>query len=101
MAIRLEAGSASATPPLVPPRAIWPLPDGDASEAENAFARAHALEADVPIPFQHALVSLDDGCRLKQIEIGARVDEAHKEMTPSLGRFNRSAQKASASRAAG
>jgi hypothetical protein len=41
---------------------------GDASEAESAFARAHELEADVPMPFEHALVSLDDGRRLSAAE---------------------------------
>ncbi len=37
---------------------------GNAVQAEAAFTRAHSLEAAVPMPFEHALVSLDDGRRL-------------------------------------
>ena len=33
-------------------------------QAEAAFTRAHSLEPTVPMPFEHALVSLDDGRRL-------------------------------------
>jgi ATP/maltotriose-dependent transcriptional regulator MalT len=36
----------------------------DAAEAEAAFARGHLIEAGVPMPFEHALLSLGDGRRL-------------------------------------
>jgi DNA-binding CsgD family transcriptional regulator len=38
---------------------------GHAAEAEAAFSRAHAYEAAAPMPFEHALLSLDDGRRLR------------------------------------
>lgn len=41
---------------------------GEASEAGSYFARAHQLKVDVPMPFEHALVSLDDGRRLCSVE---------------------------------
>ena len=37
---------------------------GQAARAEAAFALAHQLAAGVPMPFEHALLSLDDGRRL-------------------------------------
>jgi hypothetical protein len=68
MAIGLEDGSASRNATLGTAGAIWPLPVVMRPEAESAFARAHELEADVPMPFEHALVSLDDGRRLSAAE---------------------------------
>jgi len=41
---------------------------GAMSKAESAFARAHELEPDVPMPFELALLSLDDGRRLRAVE---------------------------------
>jgi DNA-binding CsgD family transcriptional regulator len=38
---------------------------GHAAQAEAAFTRAHSFEAAVPMPFEHALLSLDDGRRLR------------------------------------
>jgi DNA-binding CsgD family transcriptional regulator len=35
------------------------------TQAEAAFARGHLIGADVPMPFEHALLSLDDGRRLR------------------------------------
>ena len=67
MAIGSRMVQLRATPPLVPPGNLA-VADGDASEAESAFARAHEPEADVPMPFEQALVSLDDGRRLSAAE---------------------------------
>lgn len=68
MAIGSEDGSASRNATLGTAGGNLALAGGDASEAESAFARAHELEADVPMPFEHALVSLDDGRRLSAAE---------------------------------
>ena len=38
---------------------------GDTNEADEEFTQAHVLEAHVPMPFERALVSLDDGRRLR------------------------------------
>ena len=38
---------------------------GHPAEAEAAFTRGHLLEPEVPMPFEHALLSLDDGRRLR------------------------------------
>jgi DNA-binding CsgD family transcriptional regulator len=38
---------------------------GYTAQAEMAFTRARALEAEVPMPFEHGLLSLDDGRRLR------------------------------------
>jgi DNA-binding CsgD family transcriptional regulator len=55
---------------------------GHAAQAEAAFTHAHQLEADVPMPFEHALLSLDDGCRLRELgnrpAAVAQLERAHK-----------------------
>jgi DNA-binding CsgD family transcriptional regulator len=38
---------------------------GDTAEAGEAFAQAHGMEDQVAMPFEHALLSLDDGRRLR------------------------------------
>jgi hypothetical protein len=68
MAIGSEDGSSLAQRHPWYRRGNLAVAGGDASEAESAFARAHELEADVPMPFEHALVSLDDGRRLSAAE---------------------------------
>lgn len=62
-----HAGLASAALALARCRGNLAVASGEAARAEAAFARAHALEADVAMPFEHALVSLDDGRRLGAI----------------------------------
>jgi DNA-binding CsgD family transcriptional regulator len=37
----------------------------DAADAEAAFTRGHVIGEEVPMPFEHALLSLDDGRRLR------------------------------------
>ena len=60
-----RAGLASAALMLARCRANLAVAIGDARRAETAFARAHSLEAQVPMPFEHALLSLHDGRRLR------------------------------------
>jgi ATP/maltotriose-dependent transcriptional regulator MalT len=61
------AGLASATLALTRCRANLAHARGHAARAEEAFAEAHRMEAGVPMPFDHALVSLDDGRRLRTV----------------------------------
>jgi DNA-binding CsgD family transcriptional regulator len=60
----------------------------DWTEAETAFARGHAIEAAVPMPFEHALLSLDDGRRLRaagnRAAAVAQLERAHRLLS-SLG----------------
>jgi ATP/maltotriose-dependent transcriptional regulator MalT len=55
---------------------------GNAVEAAEAFARAHLIESEVPMPFEKALLSLDDGRRLraseKRQEAVAQLERAHR-----------------------
>jgi DNA-binding CsgD family transcriptional regulator len=54
----------------------------DAVAAEAEFARAHALSSSVLMPFQHALLNLHDGRRLRAFESESlavgRLEAAHK-----------------------
>jgi len=58
-------GLASAALALARCRGSLAVASGHAAQAEAAFARAHLIKADVPMPFEHALLSLDDGRRLR------------------------------------
>jgi DNA-binding CsgD family transcriptional regulator/tetratricopeptide (TPR) repeat protein len=57
-------GLASAALVLARCRGNLAAASGHASQAEAAFTRGHLAEAAVPMPFEHALLSLDDGRRL-------------------------------------
>jgi DNA-binding CsgD family transcriptional regulator len=59
------AGLASAALALARCRGNLAAARGHADEAEAAFTRGHLLEAEVPMPFEHALLRLDDGRRLR------------------------------------
>jgi DNA-binding CsgD family transcriptional regulator/tetratricopeptide (TPR) repeat protein len=59
------AGLASAALALARCRGSLAAARGHAAEAEAAFTRGHLIVADVPMPFEHALLSLDDGRRLR------------------------------------
>jgi DNA-binding CsgD family transcriptional regulator len=59
------AGLASADLALARCRGNLAVARGSAAEAEAAFTRAHEIGADVPMPFEYALLSLDDGRRLR------------------------------------
>jgi DNA-binding CsgD family transcriptional regulator len=55
---------------------------GDESRAEQAFSEARAITTMAPMPFEVALLNLDDGRRLRGFghrpEAVARLEEAHK-----------------------
>lgn len=55
---------------------------GDTAQARAMFERAHSFEASVPMPFEHALVGLHDGRRLRGLEDGpgaiVQLEAAHK-----------------------
>jgi ATP/maltotriose-dependent transcriptional regulator MalT len=63
-----RTGLASAALTLVRCRGNLAAARGHVTQAEAAFTQAHQLEADVPMPFEHALLSLDDGRRLRALE---------------------------------
>jgi len=58
-------GPASAALTLARCRGNLAVARGHAAQAEAAFTRAHLVAAEVPMPFEHALLSLDDGRRLR------------------------------------
>ncbi len=60
-----RTGLASAALALARCRGNLAVASGHAAQADAAFTRAHSLEAEVPMPFEHALLSLDDGRRLR------------------------------------
>ncbi len=76
-----KAGLASATMTLARCRGNLAMARGYAEQAEAAFTRGHVLEAEVPMPFEHALLCLDDGRRLRTLENGpaavASLERAH------------------------
>jgi DNA-binding CsgD family transcriptional regulator len=55
---------------------------GQAAEAEAAFTRGHLIAVAVPMPFEHAQLSLDDGRRLRAAgnrpAAVARLEQAHR-----------------------
>jgi DNA-binding CsgD family transcriptional regulator len=58
---------------------------GDDTHADRAFARAHAIGADVSMPFERALLSLDHGRHLRrsggQPQAVAQLELAHRLFT--------------------
>jgi ATP/maltotriose-dependent transcriptional regulator MalT len=76
------AGLASAALALARCRGNLALASGHAAQAEAAFTRGHVLEAQVPMPFEHALLSLEDGRRLRaagnQPAAVAQLEKAHR-----------------------
>jgi DNA-binding CsgD family transcriptional regulator len=63
-----RSGLVSATLALHRCRGNLAVARGNDPSADDAFARAHAMEALVSMPFEHALVALDDGRRLRQLQ---------------------------------
>jgi DNA-binding CsgD family transcriptional regulator len=59
------AGLPSASLALARCRGNLAVAVGAAAQAEAAFARGHLIAADMPMPFEDALLSLDDGRRLR------------------------------------
>jgi DNA-binding CsgD family transcriptional regulator len=76
-----QSGLASAVLALSRCRGNLAVANGDSARADDAFARSHSMEAEVPMPFEHALLSLDDGRRLRAAERGpaavAQLGKAH------------------------
>jgi DNA-binding CsgD family transcriptional regulator len=76
------AGLASAALALARCRGNLAVARGSAAQAEAAFARGHVIEAQVPMPFEHALLSLDDGRRLRAAgnrpAAVAQLEQAHR-----------------------
>jgi DNA-binding CsgD family transcriptional regulator len=76
------AGLASAALTLARCRGSLALARGQATQADAAFSRAHVIAAQVPMPFERALLSLDDGRRLRAAEnqpaAVAQLEEAHR-----------------------
>jgi ATP/maltotriose-dependent transcriptional regulator MalT len=60
-----QSGLASATLALARCGGNLAVATGNPNQADEAFSRAHFLAAGVPMPFEHALLSLDDGRRLR------------------------------------
>jgi DNA-binding CsgD family transcriptional regulator len=76
------AGLASAALALARCRGNLAVARGSATQAEAAFAQGHVIEAQVPMPFEHALLSLDDGRRLRAAgdrpAAVAQLEKAHR-----------------------
>jgi ATP/maltotriose-dependent transcriptional regulator MalT len=62
-----RSGLASATLTLARCRGALAWANGNAIQAEVEFDRAHSMEPQVPMPFEHALLGLNDGRRLRTI----------------------------------
>jgi ATP/maltotriose-dependent transcriptional regulator MalT len=77
-----SAALASAALALARARGNLAVATGDATAAEAAFTRAHEIEPDVPMPFEHARLSLDDGRRLAAAQdrpaAVAQLERAHR-----------------------
>jgi DNA-binding CsgD family transcriptional regulator len=61
-----RAGLASAAMAVARCRGNLAAARGDLAAAADAFADAHRLKAQVPMPFEHALLGLQDGRRLRE-----------------------------------
>ena len=75
-------GLASAALALARCRGNLAVATGDATQARAMFERAHSLEPAVAMPFEHALVGLHDGRRLRGLQDGpeavAQLESAHR-----------------------
>ena len=78
----IPAGLASAALALARCRGNLAVARGSAAQAEAAFRQGHVIEAHVPMPFEHALLSLGDGRRLRaagnQPAAVAQLEKAHR-----------------------
>ncbi len=63
-----QTGLASAAMALARSRGNLAVARGNATQAEEQFVQAHAMKRHVSMSFEHALVNLDDGRRLRAIE---------------------------------
>jgi DNA-binding CsgD family transcriptional regulator len=82
------AGLVSATLTLARCRGNLAVARGDAAQAEAAFRRGHELATHLPMPFEQALLSLDNGRRLRAAgnrpPAVRRLEQAH-QLFSSLG----------------
>jgi DNA-binding CsgD family transcriptional regulator/predicted negative regulator of RcsB-dependent stress response len=76
------AGLASAALTVARCRGNLAVARGQAARAEAAFGQAHQIGAQVPMPFERAVLSLDDGRRLRtagnQPAAVAQLEQAHR-----------------------
>jgi DNA-binding CsgD family transcriptional regulator len=63
-----QTGSASAAMALARCRGNLAVARENAAQAEEQFAYAHSMESLVPMPFEHGLLCLDDGRRLRAVD---------------------------------
>jgi DNA-binding CsgD family transcriptional regulator len=77
-----RTGLASAALTLARCRGNLAVANGEAAQAETAFAKAHSMGTNVAMPFERALLCLDDGRRLRWVEDKAaaiaQVERAHR-----------------------
>ena len=77
-----QSGLASATLTLSRCRGTLAWANGNPTQAEEEFTRAHSIETQVPMPFEHALLGLDDGRRLRatgnQPAAVGQLEKAHR-----------------------
>jgi DNA-binding CsgD family transcriptional regulator len=82
------AGLRSAALTLARCRGNLAVARGDAAQAEAAFRRGHELAAQLPMPFEHALLCSDNGRRLRAVgnrpPAVRRLEQAH-QLFSSLG----------------
>ena len=76
-----RTGLASAALALARCRGNLAVAIGDAAEADATFTRAHSFGAGVAMPFEHALLSLDDGRRLRAAGRGRRPSPSSNKLT--------------------
>jgi ATP/maltotriose-dependent transcriptional regulator MalT len=83
-----QSGLVSAALALARCRGNLAVARGNDSSADDEFARAHAMEGLVSMPFEHALLALDDGRRLRKFGTPAaavaQLEQAH-QLFSSLG----------------
>jgi DNA-binding CsgD family transcriptional regulator len=77
-----QSGLASASLAIARCRGNLAAATGHPTQADEAFSRAHSIEAAVSMPFERALLGLDDGRRLraanKQPAAVAQLERAHQ-----------------------
>ncbi len=79
-----RTGLASAALTLARCRGNLAVANGEAAQAETAFAKAHSMGTNVAMPFERALLCLDDGRRLRWVEDKAGSDCASRAGASSL-----------------
>jgi ATP/maltotriose-dependent transcriptional regulator MalT len=80
-----KSGLPSATLTLARCRGTLAVANGDATQAAVEFTRAHSIGPQVPMPFEQALLGLDDGRRLRatgnQAAAVAQLETAHQNFS--------------------